>query len=130
MPGEPTATNADVFAWLTQSVNTWQDVSWLELQIWMHEQGLTRAILDTAATTGSTANRTAARYLLDTITAGVPLYATDARVRTLLAASSLSAAMINALTARATIQLPRWRAEGVTDVGEMTLGKVEAVRGL
>jgi hypothetical protein len=114
MPGEATATDADVLAWLHETVPGWQDVPWLEFAVWLHTQGLTRAALTTAATTGGTvATQTAAQHLLDCLTAGQPLSASDSRVRAIVNASGLPAGAKTALIALATTTAVRWSLSGV-----------------
>jgi len=89
------------------TVQVWQDIEWLELTIWTHTEGIERATLETAATSGGTAaTRTAAQHVLDCINAGMPLSGSDSRVRELIQASSLSGAAKAALVALAQVDVP------------------------
>lgn len=109
MPGESTATDAEVLTWLQTAVDTWQDIPWLELTIWTHTSGVDRPTLETAASSGATVeDRTAAQHVIDCINAGQPLSASKQQVRDIIGASSLSGTAKTALTALATTQAPRW----------------------
>ena len=100
-------TDADAAAAINAAtVSVWQDVPWLELGLWAHAQLLTRAALETAATSGTDANRTAAQHVLDCLNAGQPLSARDSRIRDLVAASSLSGPAKQALVTLATTTAP------------------------
>lgn len=118
MPDEATATDAEVLAWLVEDVDTWQDIPWLDLTVWTHTSGITRSTLTTAAG-GTGATATAAQHVLDCIVAGQPLSASDQRVRDLIAASSLSSAQKNALTALATVQVPRWNFGAIDEYSKL-----------
>ena len=121
-----TRTDAEVLTWLNTLITAFVDVDWLELTVWLHTSGITRTALAAAASSGGTAaTQTAAQHILDCVTAGQPLSASDERVRNLVQASSLAGAAKSALTALATRQKARWDAAGI---GEVTLGQIEALR--
>lgn len=120
-------TDLEVLVWLHESVQRWIDVPWLEIQMWLTAQGITRADLITAAGAGTPANRTAAQYILDTISAGMPLYASDERVRSVVAASALSTGAKNALVALAQQMVPRYTLAWSSEPG---LGDVANARAL
>lgn len=111
-PTNAARSDAEVLGWLQESVGTWQDIPWLDVAMWLVAQGIDRATLTTQATTGTAANKTAAQYVLDVITAGQPLQATDQRVRDTITASGLTAPQKAALVALATISAPRYRTAG------------------
>jgi len=109
-------TDAEVLSWLGESVSVFVDVPWLDVAMWLVAQGIDRATLTTQATSGSAANKTAAQYIIDVITAGQPLQATDQRVRDTIAASGLTTGQKQALLALATEQRPRYSTAGWSGV--------------
>ena len=127
-PANAGRTDAEVLAWLLEPVTLYVDIEWIDLVLWPHANGLTRAVMQSAATSGTTANQTAAQHLLDCINAGQPLAASRADIRALIIASSLPTSAKNALAALATSSAERWRTGGIAGISEMTLGKVEAAR--
>lgn len=106
-PANAGRTDQAVLDWLDEVMTSWQDVSWLELTVWLHESGITRADLSTAAA-GTGATATAAQHIIDCVAAGQVLSASDSRIRSLINASSLSGAAKASLTAAAQTSSPRW----------------------
>ena len=119
-----TRTDAEVLTWLNAAVTSHIDISWLDLSMWMATYDL-RPSLIASATTGTDQLRTAAQHLLDCITAGQPLYASDARVRTTISAAIPAGTARTALVDMGRTQKARWADAGI---GEVTLGQIEALR--
>ena len=107
MPNEGAASDAEVLAWLDGDVTVYVDVNWLDLSMWVAGNGY-RPTLIAAAASGTDARKTAAQHILDCISAGQPLYASDARVRTALAAAIPAGAARDALLALASETKSRW----------------------
>lgn len=109
--------DADVLAWLEESVTTYVDISWLDLSMWVAKHNLRPSLISAAASTGGTAAlRTAAQHILDCITADQPLYASDERVRTVIGTAMPDGAARDDLVAMATTQVPRYRLAGLSQV--------------
>jgi len=117
--------DADVLAWLLEPVTTYDDVSWLDLSMWMTAYNL-RPAITTASQSGATdAIKTAAQHLLDCITAGQPLHASDIRVRAVISSAIPAGAARNALIDMSMRSVPRYRAAGLYQV---LLGDVRTAR--
>ena len=127
-PANAGRTDPEVRAWLKELVSSWQDISWLEFQVWRHQQGVTDALLDSVITGGgSDARKTAAKFFLDVTVAGVDFASSDSRVRQLILDAQLPAAMQSSLQAAATIQERRDVANGL---GLTSLSDVIEARAL
>lgn len=100
-------TDAEVLAWLNESVNTFMDVGWLDLCMWVAQHAY-RPTLVTAASIGTDAQKTAAQHVLDCIAAGQPLSASDSRVRAVVASAIPAGQPRTDLLALATKTMTRW----------------------
>jgi len=106
-PANAARSDAQVLAWLTASVDTFVDVSWLDLSMWIAENDLRKTIASRVGGTDAAVS-TAAQHIVDCIAAGQPLAASDARVRTTIAKAMPAGAARNALLALATKSVKRW----------------------
>lgn len=121
-----TRTDAEVLAWLNESVTAYVDIAWLDLGMWVAKHNLRPSLITAATATGGTAAlRTAAQHILDCIAAGQPLYASDERVREVIGTAMPAGAARDDLVAMATTQKTRWAASEISDP---TLGHIEALR--
>lgn len=111
-PANATRTPAQILAWLHESVTAYQDVQWLDFQMWMSEYAL-RPTVESRIATGNDAQKTGARFMVDTIDSGQPLFSSDVRVRSVLAQALPGGDARTALLALATTTAPRWQVEGV-----------------
>lgn len=124
-PLNASRTDQQVLDWCNELVADWQDVSWLDLSMWVAGADL-RPALNTAVSSGTDAQKTAAQHLLDCLAAGQPLYATDARVRSTIS-KAVSGQVRTDLITLATTQVPRWSQAGVP-AGEVTINHVAEAR--
>lgn len=116
-PGWREESDADVLAWLEESVTTYVDISWLDLGMWVAKHNLRPSLVTAATATGGTAAlRTTAQHILDCITAGQSLYASDERVRTVIGTAMPDGPAREDLVAMATTQMPRYRLAGLSQV--------------
>lgn len=118
--------DAEVLAWLNESVSTFKDVEWIDFSMWISEFDL-RSQIENAITSGTDAARTAATFFVDTLRAGQPLYSSRADVRTTIAKGIPAGAARDALVALATTSVSRAQAAGFSTP---TLGHVERARAL
>lgn len=119
-------TDQQVLDWCNEFVNDWQDVSWLDLSMWITTNDL-RGTIITRTKDADAAVATAAQHIVDCITAGQPLAMTDSRVRATLNKALPVGTVRDALVTLATKQIPRWEAAGVPR-GEVTINHVAEAR--
>lgn len=115
----------EILVWLSEPVQAYKDISWLDLSMWVADYDL-RPTLVTSATTGTATRATGAQFILDTIASGQPLYTSDARVRAVVAKAVAAGTARDALIALATTQVSRYEAHNLS---KPILGDVVATKG-
>lgn len=106
-PANSSRTDQQVLAWLTAEVNTWVDVSWLDLSMWIGGNDL-RPTLVNKISSGTNAEKTAAQHLIDCLVAGQPLSSSDSRVRAVIAKAIPDSPVRDELLSMATASVQRW----------------------
>lgn len=135
MPGESTATDAEVLAWLQEEVTVYVAIPWTRYVVLLGGRGWYSTRLESVVADDGqdAADRRAADLLLSVLRSGQALAADDADVRGILqAAPSLPEGLKSDLVSAASLSVPRFSAASLRDYGgddDSWLYHIAAARG-
>lgn len=108
---------ADLVTWSRMTTIVYLDIPWLDVQMWCGEFDL-RPTIAGLVSTGTAAQKTAAQYVLDVLTSGQELAASDLRVRAVIDKALPAGAARTALLALSQRTVSHWQAMGLHDTGD------------